>query len=464
MLKAPDATRQFYQSVNPETELGGCRLFVVMTEQHQPRIALGRLQEIWQNIASAGPLAIAGVVANGSNVIVTVLLAHLLVSSDYGYLNQLIGLFLIVSTPGSAVIVAVVRRATQWRVLGHHEALEVWAKKIHRASLWTYAIYLVVVVATSGIVARELLAHDTKGRVIAMLAGAGLWVVLCIDRGFLQATRAYRDLSFNFLVEGGVRAVAVLGLVIIHPTVLSACVGIFIAEIATFAHARVRANAALGIIDDVEILGETAEEGSTIVRDLIAAVVAMALLAVLQNADVILLGRLRHESSGSYAAISVASKSLYFVAIVLSGYLVPEAAIRWRQGAHALRPLAATFAILSVPVVVLFSAAALAPHLLLGLVFSSKYLGAEQAFSTLVLAMACLSVTVVLTLYLLAVGKRWITALLAAGAVALVVATLETHGNPSDVARANLAVQAVLAVIVAVSFAVAHQRDAKLRR
>ena len=457
-------TRQFFQSANPETESGGCRLSVVMTEQHQPRAALGRLQEIWQNIASAGPLAIAGVVANGSNVIVTVLLAHLLVSSDYGYLNQLIGLFLIVSTPGSAVIVAVVRRATQWRVLGHHEALEVWAKKIHRASMWTYGVYLVVVVATSGIVAKELLAHDTKGRVIAMLAGAGLWVVLCIDRGFLQATRAYRDLSLNLLVEGAVRAVAVLGLVIIHPTVLSACVGILIAEIATFAHARLRANAALSVSTDLDVLGETAEEGSTIIRDLVAAVVAMALLAVLQNADVILLGRLRHASSGSYAAISVASKSLYFVAIVLSGYLVPEAAIRWRQGAHALRPLAATFAILAVPVIVLFSAAALAPHLLLGLVFSSKYLGAEQAFSTLVLAMACLSITVVLTLYLLAVGKRWITALLAAGAASLVVATLQTHGNPSDVARANMAVQAVLAVVVAGSFAIAHQRDAKLRR
>jgi O-antigen/teichoic acid export membrane protein len=292
-----------------------------------------------------------------------------------------------------------------------------------------------------------------------MLAGAGLWVVLCIDRGFLQATRAYKDLSLNLLVEGGVRAIAVLGLVIIHPTVLSACVGILIAEIATFAHARVRANASLRVSDDLDVLDENPEEGSTIVRDLVAAVVAMALLAVLQNADVILLGRLQHASSGSYAAISVASKSLYFVAIVLSGYLVPEAAIRWREGAHALRPLAATFAILGVPVIVLFSAAALAPHLLLGLVFSSKYLGAEQAFSTLVLAMACLSVTVVLTLYLLAVGKRWITALLAAGAVALVAATLQTHGNPSDVARANLVVQGLLAALVIVAFVLSHLRN-----
>lgn len=454
---------QFYRSVKPGTDLGGCHPSAVMTDDQGLRAPLGRVQEIWQNIASAGPLAIAGVVANGSNVIVTVLLAHLLVSSDYGYLNQLIGLFLIVSTPGSAVIVAVVRRATQWRVLGHHEALEVWAQRIHRAAWWTYGVYLVVVVAVSGGVARELLAHDTKGRVIAMLAGAGLWVLLCIDRGFLQATRAYRDLSINLLVEGGVRAVAVLGFVAIRPSVFSACVGILVAEIATFTHARFRANAALRVSTGGEDLETAHDEGSTIVRDLVTAVVAMVLLAVLQNADVILLGRLRHEDSGSYAAISVASKSLYFVAIVLSGYLVPEAAIRWRQGAHALRPLAATFAILAVPASVLFAAASIAPHLVLGLVFSSKYLGAEEAFSTLVLAMVCLSVTVVLTLYLLAIGKRWITALLGIGAFSLVYGTLQTHGQPVEVARVNLAVQGALAALVSIAFALTHLRSSGRR-
>ncbi|MEI6701859.1 MAG: hypothetical protein WCL38_08905, partial [Actinomycetota bacterium] len=83
----------------------------------------------------------------------------------------------------------------------------------------------------------------------------------------------------------------------------------------------------------------------------------------------------------------------------------------------------------------------------------------EDAFATLVLAMACLSVTVVLTLYLLAVGKRWIVALLAIGAGSLVVATLSAHGNPLAVARADLVVQAVLAAVVALAFSLAHLRD-----
>ena len=419
----------------------------------------GRLEEIWQNIASAGPLAIAGVLANGSNILVTILLAHLLISSDYGYLNQLVGLFLIVSTPGSAVIVAVVRRATAWRVGGRNEELLVWAKRLHRGATWSYLVYVVVIVLASGPLADQVLAHHTRGRVIAMLAGAGLWVVLCIDRGFLQATRHYRDLSINLLVEGGTRAVAVLSFVAISPHVLSACLGIFVAEVVTFLHARSTAQRALATADAKSLSEVPIEPNSTIVRDLIAAVGAMSLLAVLQNADVILLGRQNHAASGSYAAISVASKALYFVAIVLSGYLVPEAAIRWREGNHALRPLAATFAILGIPTVVLFSAAALAPHTVLSLVFSSKYLGAQDAFATLVVAMACLSVTVVLTLYLLAIGKRWIVGLLIVGASALVAATLAAHGQPLAVARADLFVQSLLAVAVAFAFSFAHLRD-----
>ena len=108
---------------------------------------------------------------------------------------------------------------------------------------------------------------------------------------------------------------------------------------------------------------------------------------------------------------------------------------------------------------VLFSAAALAPHTVLSLVFSSKYLGAQDAFATLVVAMACLSVTVVLTLYLLAIGKRWIVGLLIVGASALVAATLAAHGQPLAVARADLFVQSLLAVAVAFAFSFAHLRD-----
>jgi O-antigen/teichoic acid export membrane protein len=417
-----------------------------------------RVAEIWRNITQAGPLALAGVIANGSNVLVTILLAHLLIATDYGYLNQLIGLFLIISTPGSAVIVAVVRRVTAWRVEGQNTAVRDWAVVLRRRAIIVYGVYVVCVVAFSQPLANDLLRNHSSLGVVTMLAGAGLWVVLCIDRGFLQATRRYRDLSSNFLVEGGVRFVAVLLFVALSPHVASACLGILVAEVATYLHARRTASLAISI-DGAGGDDGIAAHPSAIAKDLLAAIFAMGFLAVLQNADVILIGRENHHLSGSYAAISVASKALCFIALVLGSYLVPEAAIHHGEGSHALRPLAATLAIVAAPALVLFALSSVAAEAVLRLVFSAKYLGAADAFSTLVLAMTALSVTMILTLYLLAIGKRWVVIVLAAGAGLLVGLTVHGNGSPSSVAHADLTAQLALVAVMIGCFVLTHLRD-----
>ena len=184
---------------------------------------------------------------------------------------------------------------------------------------------------------------------------------------------------------------------------------------------RRRWRAAFGA--DPQLLAPAAERRD-LLADLGAAFVALAMIALLQNVDVIVVGREAPWVSGSYAAVSVASKALVFGAIVLGGYLLPEAAIRWRQGGHALRQLAVTLLLLAVPAGVLLAVAAGRAPAAPVVVFSARYLGAVPAFLPLVLAMVCLSITVVLTMYLLAVGRRWITALLVVGAAAATVAVV----------------------------------------
>jgi len=259
-------------------------------------------------------------------------------------------------------------------------------------------------------------------------------------------------------------------------------VGLLLAEIVTAIHARVEADRAWSIgprvtpervhsnwLDaqrhrwraafrtDPQLLGPAAERRD-LLTDLGAAFVALAMIALLQNIDVIVVGREAPGVSGAYAAVSVASKAIVFGAIVLGGYLLPEAAIRWRQGGHALRQLAVTFLLLAVPASVLLVVALSAPRVLLSVVFSARYLGAVPAFLPLVLAMVFLSITVVLTMYLLAVGRRWITGLLVVGAAAATVAVATAHGVPRATARADLEVQAALAVATSIGFVLVHHR------
>ena len=81
----------------------------------------------------------------------------------------------------------------------------------------------------------------------------------------------------------------------------------------------------------------------------VSALIALALLAILQNFDVVLLGRAAPGNAGSYAPISVACKPLVLAAFVLAGFLLPEAASRRHAGQHALRQLGVVLAVIADP-------------------------------------------------------------------------------------------------------------------
>ena len=70
--------------------------------------------------------------------------------------------------------------------------------------------------------------------------------------------------------------------------------------------------------------------------------------------------------------------------------------------------------------------------------FHHAYTSAADALAPLVLAMIMLSVSVVLTMYLLAVGRRWVAGVLVGGAVALTVAVLAVHGSPRATALVDV--------------------------
>jgi O-antigen/teichoic acid export membrane protein len=433
-------------------------------------------ESIRTGLLEAGPLAVAGVVANGANVIVTVVLARLLSVHSYGVLIQLTGLFLILSMPGSAVVVAVVRRVALWEHGGSADQIRHWSGRVHRHASLAVLLWALIVVAGRHQVA-VLLGQRSGIGIAAILVAAAVFVLLSLDRGLLQARRAYRPLAMNLIVEGGVRTIAVLGLVALGRGPSGAAVGILVAELATAVHARYAAMRAWSVDPHhVHWLARTwaagwaaafrkapAVAGSVLERrrvvvDLVIAAVSLSMIAVLQNVDVLVVGREDPSRSGAYAAISVTSKAIVFGAVVLGGYLLPEAAIRWRQGGHALRQLGVVLLFLAVPAVVVLAIALTAPERFLSVVFHHHYLVASQALAPLVMAMCVLSVTVVLTMYLLAIGRRWVSGVLIVGAAVLTGAVLAAHGAAKATATADLIVQVGLALVITAGFSLVHYR------
>src|SRR3954452_6377213 len=90
-------------------------------------------------VREATPLALAGFVANAANVLVTLAVARILSTDDYGTQAQLVAIFFVVSMPGSALLVGIVRRVPRWRSTGHSELIPAWSRRIRRYGLTTIA-------------------------------------------------------------------------------------------------------------------------------------------------------------------------------------------------------------------------------------------------------------------------------------------------------------------------------------
>jgi O-antigen/teichoic acid export membrane protein len=306
-------------------------------------------------------------------------------------------------------------------------------------------------------------------------------VLVSIDRGLLQVTRAHIDLSVNLVLEGGLRTVLTVAMAA-ELGVEGAALGVLFSELLTAAHARYTSTRALrrtlgaatapeppeeipeiGVEATGGVVALSVHGGRDLAADVLTALGSLLLLTVLQNADVVLLGSRAPHHAGSYAAVSVPSKALVYGALVLINYLLPEATIRHQQGSHALRQLGYTFGVLAMPCALLLLLSVFSPHRLLSLVFGHKLTAAAPAFAELVLAMVLLSATLVLAIYLLGIGWRGVIVVLALGAGAVVALTWLGDGQYVRTARGDLVAQAGLLAVMVVCFVVVYRRTAHRR-
>lgn len=434
----------------------------------------------------AGPLAFAGVAANVANIIVTVAIAHLLSSRDYGSYGQLLVLFLVLSMPGSALLVAVVRRVTAWSLAGQADRIGPWVARVRRWGLVGLAVLAVVAWLSRYWIASLLSLPSPEGVAEFLIAG-GAWGLLSFERGLIQADRNYSALAWNLSVQAGVQTTLTVLLVAAGLSVEGAALAFLVAMAAAIAQARfAEAHASWAgapsrpaperpapevpapeavehtepevgpspvlPLEPVEPEPTAADDsgikGRHLAIDLVAALAALFFLASLQGLDVEIVGRASPGSVGSYNAISVACKAVVFLAIVLSGYLLPEAVVRWRRGGHALSQLGVALGLVAVPVVMLVILAAAVPDEMLRILFGGDKAAAAPAFATLALAMGFLAASTLFTYYLLGIGRRWVLGVLALATVVTVVLVTLAHGHAVPTARAELASQGVLALVL----------------
>src|SRR3954447_16234224 len=364
-----------------------------------------------ETVKAAG-MAAATLAGNAIALLFTVLFARILGTEDYGSLAALLSTFLILAVPGSALQVAVARETALGHLgVGGRLAATLSAR---RRRLWVGGLVLTLLSLLARQWIADVISMPEEWAAAATVPTACLWVVLSFERGALQGLHAYRPVAWSVVAEAGGRVA--FGLVLV-----AAGLGVAGAYLGTPLSMFV---VALGLrLVTARKLGSA--EGSSAGRWLLKligrawpAVLALFLLAVLQNVDVIMVKRqIGGDAAGAYAAAAVAAKAVVWVAIGIGLYLLPEATRASRLGLDPRPVLIRALAVVGVVAVPMLIVYALFPETVLRLAFGPETVVASDALFVLGCAMTLLAVGYLGVQYMLALGR--VAFLPALGAVAL---------------------------------------------
>ena len=389
----------------------------------------------------AAGLAGAVMASNVLALAFTVAFARLLGSDGYGSLARLVSTFLILAVLGSALQLTVAREVSQAiaRQAGQPGAgVRRWLKHVIAAS---------IPVTLAAILLREPLADlihvDQTWAVAATIPTGCAWLVLSIERGALQGFQSYKLVGWSIVGEAAGRLLFGALLVAFGAGVTGAFLGTGLSIVA------------MGVVLAWPLQARLArdERGRPVevrqLRSLLgrawAPVAALALIAVLQNVDVIVVAHsLSEDEASSYAVAAVAAKAIIWIAIGLGLYLLPEAARRAKEGSDARPILMRTLALIAAVALPMLLVYAVAAEPLLGTVFGPDLTDAAGALPWLALAMTLLACAYVCVQYLLALDEWRFLPVLAMAALAEPVLLLSIGGQLTGIALGLLGLQLLL--------------------
>jgi O-antigen/teichoic acid export membrane protein len=387
-------------------------------------------------------LAAAAMAANLVAVVFTVIFTRLLGTVGYGSLAALLNLTVILFVPGSALQVAAAREGTLGRLGRGGELAGTLARWTRHLLIGLLAITLAAILAREPLAA--LLNVRQEWAAAGVPATAALWLLVCVQRGLLQAGRAYRVVGLSIVFEALGRLAVGLAFVGVGLGVTGAYLGTAASLALTAVVLELVLRRRLGPATP----GARQHPLRSLARDAALPIAALTVVAALQNVDVIMAKHaLTETAAGVYAATVVAAKAVVWIAVGLGFWVVPEATRRAAAGGDPRTVLARGLGVIGAVAACALAVFAAVPALLLRTAFGAEYESGDEVLLTLGAAYALLAAAYIAVQFLLGLRRRWFAAALAVVAIAEPILLLSANDLESF-AAAVLAVQAVGAALV----------------
>jgi O-antigen/teichoic acid export membrane protein len=282
-----------------------------------------------------------------------------------------------------------------------------------------------------------------------LAAGIAFYAPLGVKRGAMQGVCAFPRLGGNFVLEAFTRFIVGVGLVIAGYGVLGAVGAISAAVITAYFLPRV----------PPELRGQPGAATPPAFAEAVQAIVFFVGQVIINNIDILLVKHFfPSDPAGVYAAIAQIGRLLYFAAwfgVVNAMFPVTAAAKEENRKAHGLGlPLALVFGISLAFVAI----AALFPHLIMGVIFGSRFMDIGWLLALYAVATGLYSLSVVFIAYEMSrriANTGWLQLMFSA---ALVLGICLFHGTLRQVILVRVVLMAIMLAMVCVPFLRKHAR------
>jgi O-antigen/teichoic acid export membrane protein len=383
---------------------------------------------------------LASVTNYGSSIV----FSHLLTTAQYGDLTALLALTVIAAVPTGAAQTIVAERVAVFQAQGDVSRVRYLIRHA-TAHVLAIAIVIGLIYAACIPLVKSALGLETVGPALALAPLLVLSLFLPVAYGVLQGLERFVLLGAMMLV------VACSRLAFGVPWTLAgggAGGALFGQALGTMVALALTA----WLIRDYLLRRGTGAASSGLRRmpdrRSLAAGGAFTAFALISNLDVLLAKLLLSpHAAGDYAALVTVEKIIIFLPGAVAVVMVPSAAkarLAEQSAAHVLR-----IAGLLVVVTALLAAipAAVAPHLVLKLMFGQKYVGAASGVLPIVCAGTFLALLYLLVVYTVAVhDRRWVW-LLIFGVGLQIISIGALHSTPVEVATVQASVVGLILLV-----------------
>lgn len=393
-------------------------------------------------LRGAGVLIIATTLANAGNYLINLYLGRALGPAGFSEATLLATFVLLTSIVTTAVGLVISRMTAVRLVDGDEQAvadLRVGATRAAAVTGIAIAVPFALLADGLGDAFRM-----SAAPFLVLAASFPVYLVLSVERGILLGRLRYPRLGASYVLETAVRFAASF----VAVTIGLGSAGIAGAIVLSFVAAWWLTRASRQGLPAGRLPGRAAWRELAVAGG--AAAAALLGQAVLANSDVVFVkGAFAPEAAGTFAAIALVGRAIFFATTSLTMALFPVVAARAERGEPHRRLLGVVLAVVIVVCGGMTSVAWFAPEFVLGVFFGEDYIAGAALLGPYALSISMLVGSSVIAMYRLSLGRPGSGYLTLAAGVALIAGLALTADSLAAVVQVMVVVNSALLLATA---------------